>query len=519
MRNASPTAISRRLHHLAIDAAIGVAEASASASAGIARSRMPVIGIDVGRRAAHDALDDLQPRCRADRDLLPEQIELVPGRPAGRHRHCRESAADRPARRPRSRRAATEARLMIDTTFARDVGEAVARARAAPSAARATRRRRSAAKNARSPRGPPACAGRRARPRGRPIRWRACGSRRRSGCAACASRSLRISIRKRCLGEIARAPPGRSRTGRSRSRRAGRPGRVCAGGQLRARQRLGRQPLHRIAVDGVDFRHSAAIAALLTLPARRCQQAGAKFAAKPLPPQAAGSHIIGRDRLSGSAKLDILPALIYIRAGGQPIDDVLHAPPGRWDRPREVGHGFREIHRPRPRFRSVRAIAGPARGPSAIRPRASAQGPARRPGRARGRADRPLRRPLARGAAGRRGGARQAPEGVGRRRRPGLSRRRRWRASSTGRRRSPRRPATASSPSSGCCSRSRSRRTARPARSWRAPASRRRTSTPPSRRCARAAPPTPPRPRTPMTRSRNMPATSRRRRATARSIR
>ena len=39
-----------------------------------------------------------------------------------------------------------------------------------------------------------------------------------------------------------------------------------------------------------------------------------------------------------------------------------------------------------------------------------------------------------------------------------------WRASSTPPRRSPRRPATASSPSSGCCWRWRSRRTARPAR-------------------------------------------------------
>ena len=65
----------------------------------------------------------------------------------------------------------------------------------------------------------------------------------------------------------------------------------------------------------------------------------------------------------------------------------------------------------------------------------------------------------------RRSRARQAPEGVGRRGRAGLSRRRRSRACSTRRRRSPRRPATASSPSSGCCWRWRSRRTARPARS------------------------------------------------------
>ena len=47
-----------------------------------------------------------------------------------------------------------------------------------------------------------------------------------------------------------------------------------------------------------------------------------------------------------------------------------------------VRHEFREIHGPRPRFRPVRPVAGPARGPPAIRPRTSAQGPARRPGRA-----------------------------------------------------------------------------------------------------------------------------------------
>ena len=39
-------------------------------------------GIDLGRGAADDALDHLQPRARADRDLLVEQIELMPGRPA-----------------------------------------------------------------------------------------------------------------------------------------------------------------------------------------------------------------------------------------------------------------------------------------------------------------------------------------------------------------------------------------------------------------------------------------------------
>src|SRR5262249_38495970 len=41
------------------------------------------VGIDVGRRATHDPLDDLEPHPQADRDLLPDQIELAPGWPAG----------------------------------------------------------------------------------------------------------------------------------------------------------------------------------------------------------------------------------------------------------------------------------------------------------------------------------------------------------------------------------------------------------------------------------------------------
>ena len=64
--------------------------------------------------------------------------------------------------------------------------------------------------------------------------------------------------------------------------------------------------------------------------------------------------------------------------------------------------------------------------------------------------------------------------------RPGLSRSRRPRGCSTTPRRSPRRPATASSRSSGCCSPSRWRRTATPAKFSPRRASRRRTSTPPS---------------------------------------
>ena len=86
---------------------------------------------------------------------------------------------------------------------------------------------------------------------------------------------------------------------------------------------------------------------------------------------------------------------MYVMVRSLPIDDDLPAPDGR-KAGRGKGHEFREIHRPRARFRSVRAIAGPARGPPAIFARASAQGAARRPRRARRRPDRPLRRQFAR---------------------------------------------------------------------------------------------------------------------------
>ncbi len=92
------------------------------------------------------------------------------------------------------------------------------------------------------------------------------------------------------------------------------------------------------------------------------------------------------------------------------------------------------------------------------------QSAARRPGRARRRADRSRRRQFARGVGRGRSGARQAAESVGRRRRAGLSRSGVWRGCSTPPRRPARRPATALSRSSGCCSRSRSRRTATPER-------------------------------------------------------
>src|SRR5262249_40919286 len=59
------------LHHLAINAAIGVTECPHQrvrdrevANAGV--------GVDVCRRTAHDALDDPEPRPPGDRDLLAE---------------------------------------------------------------------------------------------------------------------------------------------------------------------------------------------------------------------------------------------------------------------------------------------------------------------------------------------------------------------------------------------------------------------------------------------------------------
>ena len=131
--------------------------------------------------------------------------------------------------------------------------------------------------------------------------------------------------------------------------------------------------------------------------------------------------------------------------------------------------------------------------------------------------DRPLRRQFARSAAGGGGGACQAAESLRRRSRADLSRsgagarvRRRREGGREGRRQLRHGRAAAAW-------RWRSRRTARPARFWPRPASPRKISMPPSRPCARAAPRIPLPPKTPMTRSRNMPAISRRPRATASS--
>ena len=150
----------------------------------------------------------------------------------------------------------------------------------------------------------------------------------------------------------------------------------------------------------------------------------------------------------------------------QPIDDAPLAPPGRRDRPREVAHEFREIHRPRPRFRPVRAKSLALReghqqfAPEHLLkvllddPEGLAAGLIDRSGGRSREALAAVEAALAKRPKVSGGGAGQVylDAGAGARLRPG-------------RRRSPRRPATASSRSSGCCSRSRSRRTARPARS------------------------------------------------------
>ena len=161
-RRRSPT-------HLGIDAAIGVAEAlhqrarnGQVADAGV--------GIDVGRRAALDAFDYLQPRGRC-RSRVRGRADRTRARPASRrHRYCRESAADGPAQPAAFSTAATEARLMMDTTFLATSEKLwLARTefgRTAPWAARAIHSRNSRRRTPRSRRGLAACASRRGRPRG-----------------------------------------------------------------------------------------------------------------------------------------------------------------------------------------------------------------------------------------------------------------------------------------------------------------------------------------------------------------
>ena len=105
------------------------------------------VGIDLGRGATHDALDDLQPRRGPIAISASEQIELMPGRPALDVEIAAE--AQRIDRRARGVLQRGDRGEVDDRThLARDVGEAVAVRHAAPSAGRAARRRRTRAKNA-----------------------------------------------------------------------------------------------------------------------------------------------------------------------------------------------------------------------------------------------------------------------------------------------------------------------------------------------------------------------------------
>ena len=72
---------------------------------------------------------------------------------------------------------------------------------------------------------------------------------------------------------------------------------------------------------------------------------------------------------------------------------------GRSPAGEDADHEFREIHRARAGFVQSAQSLALARGPPAVRARASPEGAARRSGRPRGRPDRPRRRALARGAA------------------------------------------------------------------------------------------------------------------------
>ena len=221
-------AIAPPADHLGIDAAIGVAEGLHQR----ARDRQVAdagVGIDLGRGAAHDALDDLQPR-RADRRSR-----------ASSSNSCH---AGQPStwRLPRKRSGSTGAPAASSTCgdrgevddrhhLLRHVGEAVALGAAAPSAGRAIRRRSSP---------------RRSLDRGAAFRGAQVAARRLAVLGADGQHVARVVERgaqrrqprvphqhqEALLRQIAGLRPGRSRTGRSRSRRGGRTAMV---GRARAR--------------------------------------------------------------------------------------------------------------------------------------------------------------------------------------------------------------------------------------------------------------------------------------------
>ena len=220
-------------HHLAIDAAIGVAEASASASAGIARSRMPVSGstlvaaqrtmrLTIFSRASSPIAISCPSRSNSCQAGQPRDVDVA----------AKAQRMDRRADRVFERGDRGEIDDRDD--LARDIREAVARRvqhlRRPAQLVGAEGREELLDRGAALGRAQVAARGLAAVVLDRP----GCGSRRRSGCAAWpAARSASAS--GSAASADSRAPPGRSRTARSRWRRAGRPAAVCAGREPRAR--------------------------------------------------------------------------------------------------------------------------------------------------------------------------------------------------------------------------------------------------------------------------------------------
>src|SRR4051794_32532 len=68
-------------YHLTVDAEVAVAEGSRQR---LRNGEIAEAGgrIDLGGGAANDALDNLEPGSLSDRNLPPDQIKLVPSRPA-----------------------------------------------------------------------------------------------------------------------------------------------------------------------------------------------------------------------------------------------------------------------------------------------------------------------------------------------------------------------------------------------------------------------------------------------------
>ncbi len=183
---------------------------------------------------------------------------------------------------------------------------------------------------------------------------------------------------------------------------------VAAGRQRRPRQGLGRETLHRVAVEGGDGQGGTAHAPCL-----------AGFAARGnrtrMAPVEASAHRMSRDRKFEGAPL-VLP--ICHTTWGRPVASKKGRRPARRAQTREgepavphrlverAGgpakeertHELREIHRAGAGLRAIGAVAGPARGPSAAVARPRAQGAARRSRGLVRRPDRPGRRPVARGA-------------------------------------------------------------------------------------------------------------------------